>query len=583
MFRTEDRRETPLIAAAGGLAFGAMAILAAMIDSGRFELPASVPVQVYEASSQIRADETVPREFPSIVRHSPGEERRQDRPASTVVSTPRADTTPLPAITHERLSTNLHILFWLLAALLTCGLALLALLAETRRKARKSAMTDELTGLSNRRAFSCHINEYFQARGNRRDATAAMLLFDIDNFKLVNDEHGHDGGDWLLRMFSDRVSKSIGPDCLFARLGGDEFAIALFGENAEKRAHETANRLIAIGCEPYEIAGRSLKATSSVGGVVFGGDLTNIASIMRLADIALYNAKENERSTVCFYDESMELKVTKRAALVRDLRHAVENGELSLHFQPIVELADSKLVSFEALLRWRHPTRGFVSPGEFIPIAEESGLIVPIGLWVIEEACLVAASWPGQIGFTVNLSPRQFGDDRLVPTIIDALDRNGVDPARMTVELTETAIIEHDGVVLSALKKLRGKGVKIALDDFGTGFASLSYLTRFPFDVVKIDQSFVREASRNNNADVVISSICDLASRLGLETVAEGIESLDHMELVRKAGCNRGQGYLFGRPEPTIDCTTRIAIETLRGVTMGTIRQFEAHVVSKTG
>lgn len=582
MFKTEDRRETPLIAAAGGLAFGAMAILAAMIDSGRFEhseLPRDV---AFEAHSTLISEEA-PQANSHGLNSSPLHVTDHDAAAHAAASAGEAAPMQLAPITLERLTTNLQILFWLLAALLTCGLALLGLLVETRRRARKSAMTDELTGLPNRRAFSGYIEERFRNGGGRREATTAMLLFDIDNFKLVNDEYGHDGGDVLLKTFSDRISAQIGSDCLFARLGGDEFAIAIFGEDAQQRARETVDQLIAVGQQPYEIAGRSFKATSSIGGVVCEGNYDGVASIMRRADIALYDAKQRERSTACFYDESMELKVTRRAALMRDLRHAVENGELSLHFQPIVELGDSKLVSFEALLRWRHPTRGFVSPGEFIPIAEESGLIIQIGLWVIEEACLVASYWPTNIRFAVNLSPRQFSDERLVPTIIEALEKNRIEPGRLTVELTETAIIDHDGKALAALKQLREKGVKIALDDFGTGFASLSYLTRFPFDIVKIDQCFVREASRNNNADVVISSICDLAARLGLETVAEGIESLDHLDLVLKAGCKRGQGYLFGRPEPATDCSTRIAIETLRGVSTGSIKQLEGQIVSKAG
>ncbi|MER0238777.1 bifunctional diguanylate cyclase/phosphodiesterase [Fulvimarina sp. MAC8] len=575
MFRTEDRRETPLIAAAGGLSFGAMAILAAMIDSGRFELTDSPPIPAYVSKDTTLSGAKLRGEPQLILDKS-----LNGQEAAPAASAEHAKESPLPAITGERLATNLNILFWLIAALLTCGLALLGLLAETRRKARKSAMTDELTGLPNRRAFSSYVEQYFVDCAGKADTKVAMLIFDIDNFKLVNDEHGHEGGDLLLKAFSDRISETIGSGCLFARLGGDEFAIALFGNDADDRARQTARCLIALGEKAYEISDRTISATTSIGGVVCSCELIDVAAIMRRADIALYSAKENKRSTACFYDESMELVVTKRAALMRDLRHAVENGELSLHFQPIVELAASKLVSFEALLRWRHPSRGFVSPGEFIPIAEESGLILPIGLWVIEEACSIAAGWPDHIRFTVNLSPRQFSDERLVPTILDALGKNAVDPQRMTVELTETAIIDHDGKALTALKQLRAKGVKIALDDFGTGFASLSYLTRFPFDVVKIDQSFVREASRNNNADLVIASICDLAARLGLDTVAEGIESLDHLELVRKAGCNRGQGYLFGRPEPAIDCATRIAIETLRGVSVETVKPIEGRGIA---
>ncbi len=555
-----------------------MAILCAMLDSGRF-LP-SEPASPSQLHGLISGERTAGQPE-ATVEHPPTVTGQGNRPALQKAVAHRE--TALPPITASRLDTNLKILFWLVAALLTCGLALLGLLAETRRKARKSALTDELTGLPNRRAFSGHIEQYFRDSGSKAETKVAMLLFDIDNFKLVNDEHGHEGGDQLLRAFSERILEAVGPECLFARLGGDEFAIAMFGEEAEERSREMASRLSVLSKKPYECAGRTLVATSSIGGVACGGNLADVPAIMRRADIALYNAKENKRSAACFYDESMELVVTKRAALMRDLRHAVEKGELVLHFQPIVDLADSKLVSFEALLRWRHPSRGFVSPGEFIPIAEESGLILPIGLWVIEEACSVAATWPEHIRFAINLSPRQFSDERLIPTVLGALEKNGVGPARLTVELTETAIIEHDGKALAALRKLRSEGVKIALDDFGTGFASLSYLTKFPFDVVKIDQSFVREASRNNNADVVISSICDLAARLGLDTVAEGIESLDHLELVRKAGCNRGQGYLFGRPEPAIDCSTRIAVETLRGVNAGAIKQIDSGKVASTG
>lgn len=561
MFKAEDRREGPMIALASGLAFVAVALLVAMIENGQIAGGPTAPLPPIQRADRSSAAETRPvaqSQLPittseattAAAQHSHGE----------ITSDLGSGAHPRPPLSEERLFTNLKLLLGIVLALLLCGYLLLALLADTRKTTRRIALTDALTGLANRRAFNDVLDE---ASGKAvRGQEVAVLLFDLDHFKAVNDALGHAVGDELLQVFAKRISLSIGASGYFARLGGDEFGAIIVGRHAEATARSVIGRLLDIGQIPCEIGSRTFSISTSIGCALRNGPQGSASDLLRQADIALYHAKKTRRGSASFYTPSFEIDLLRRERLIRDLKSAGDRNEFHLVFQPIVRLDDRMIDGFEALLRWEHHELGPVSPAEFIPLAEESGLIGSIGEWVAREASKVAAEWPEAMRLSINLSPRQFDEPNLAATLLSILAENRLAPNRLTVEITETALIENDGAALSAIEHLRAQGVRVALDDFGTGFASLSYLTRFPFDVVKIDQSFVRRGDRHRQANLVIESICDLAEKLGLDTVAEGIETQDHLRRVRRAGCKRAQGYLFGRPGTPADCATRIALQS---------------------
>ncbi|BDA82601.1 hypothetical protein Sa4125_01430 [Aureimonas sp. SA4125] len=470
-------------------------------------------------------------------------------------------------------------IYWLLLAeilgLLTCGVILIVLLQRTRKKAEDSAASDFLTGLPNRMSFNTVLSAEFD-KGEPKD-TLAVVMFDLDLFKNVNDTLGHAAGDSLLRLVAERLSPLLTDACLFARLSGDEFAAIFRSPQAEVLSQVAARQLRLAFAAPFQIAETRVQCSASIGIAVCGEDDVTPEDLLKNADLALYAVKDDRRGDIRMYHPQMKEAYLARQNLSKDLEMALFKDEFELNFQPVVSLATGLTCSLEALIRWRHPVRGMVSPADFIPIAEESAMILPIGRWVIGEACAAASGWPETIGIGVNLSARQFVDPELGPSIVDALSRHGLEPSRLTLEITETALIQNDHTVVGILNALREIGVKISLDDFGTGYASLSYLTRFPFDTIKIDQSFVRGSPQHGNSGTIVEAICDLADKLGMSTVAEGIETEQQLAMVRAAGCRYGQGYLFARPMTAAQCAARLCAERLRHVSSGKTPGNEGH------
>ncbi|WAJ27017.1 putative bifunctional diguanylate cyclase/phosphodiesterase [Antarcticirhabdus aurantiaca] len=441
------------------------------------------------------------------------------------------------------------------------GLALVLLLRRMRQRARHAAEIDPLTGLASRGSF----NEALEgaAEASPQLGSIAVLMLDLDLFKHVNDTLGHAAGDALLRETAERLRPVLTDAASLARLGGDEFAALFVGPGAGNRATECARHVMGCFDRPFLPAGVPVAISASIGVSVLGADDKGPADLLKGADLALYAAKDKQRGTLRICDASLKTAYAARRALSMDLEHAVERGELFLAFQPIVSLVTGRTESFEALLRWRHPSRGVVWPADFIPIAEDTGLILPIGRWVIREACRSVSDWPDDVRIAINLSARQFSDPSLIASIADAASEHGIEPNRLTLEITESTLIGDDGAALATLDALRRTGIRTALDDFGTGYASLSYLTRFPFDTIKIDRSFVQGSCESANHQVVVRAICGLAADLGVETVAEGVETQDHAELASALGCDFGQGFLFDRPLSPIDCAARLARERL--------------------
>jgi diguanylate cyclase (GGDEF)-like protein len=456
-------------------------------------------------------------------------------------------------------------IYWLLLAeilgLLACGIVLIVLLKRTRRKAQDSAAIDFLTGLPNRLHFSTALAAEFDK--DEPNDTLTVVMLDLDLFKNVNDTLGHAAGDRLLRLVAERLSPLLSDARLFARLSGDEFAAIFRSPHAQALAQVAARQIRYAFGTPFDIAGTLVNCSVSIGIAVCGPGDDTPEDLLKNADLALYAVKDDRRGDIRLYEPALKVAYLARQTLSKDLESALDNDEFEMHFQPVVSLTTGLTRSFEGLIRWRHPLRGMVSPADFIPAAEETGLILPIGRWVIGQACSVARAWPEAVGIGVNLSARQFVDPQLGPSIVEALTQSGLEPNRLTLEITETALIQNDHSVLGTLNALRDFGVKISLDDFGTGYASLSYLTRFPFDTIKIDQSFVRGSLEHKNSETIVKAICDLAARLGMSTVAEGIETESQRAMVRAAGCADGQGYLFARPMPAAEAMAWLKAETL--------------------
>ncbi|MEM7667337.1 MAG: EAL domain-containing protein [Pseudomonadota bacterium] len=421
---------------------------------------------------------------------------------------------------------------------------------ERERKIIHVGLHDDLTGLPNRKLFVEQLN---RALSRLRGAEQLMVVYaDLDNFKVVNDTLGHPSGDALLRRVATNLCEML-PEALIARLGGDEFAM-LFDElpDGESLA-AVADRIQACFARTIEVDGQQAECSASIGIAVAPGDGMDGTTLMKNADLALYRAKSQGKSTYHFFEPSLDEQARERRQTELDLRTALRDGGFELHYQPLYSLTKEKLTGFEALIRWNHPERGRVSPLDFIPLAEETGLILPIGEWVIREACRQAAEWPEDVSVAVNISPKQFAYSGLTNTILQALSSSGLAPGRLELEITESIFIVDVEKTLSTLHSLRNLGVRIALDDFGTGYSSLSYLRSFPFDKVKIDRSFVEDLGRGGNAHAVVRAITTLADALGMDTLAEGVEVNEQLEVLRREGCRNIQGYLFGRPMSSSD------------------------------
>jgi len=420
-------------------------------------------------------------------------------------------------------------------------------IAEREKRITQLAFNDSLTGLPNRAFFRQHLDLELKQAERRGGRALALLCVDLDNFKAVNDTLGHPAGDELLRAVAARLGANVG-DAMVARLGGDEFTVILSHRDAHEAAGAIAGRLIAALAEPFEISGHELTAGASVGIAMAPGDAADADTLLKHADLALYQAKDEGGGTYRFFEAEMNARAQARHQLEADLRRAIGQGEFELYFQPLFDLETNRIGSFEALIRWNHPRRGLVAPDEFIPLAEETGLIVPIGAWVIQEACRQAVKWPEDVRVAVNVSSVQFRRPGLANVLIQALAASGLDPRRLEVEITESIFLESSEALIAVLHSLRAMGIRIALDDFGTGYSSLSYLQSFPFDKIKIDRSFIQQLLSRAGSTAIVRAITDLARALGMETTAEGVENPEQLAELRLQGCSSVQGYLFSRP-----------------------------------
>lgn len=413
------------------------------------------------------------------------------------------------------------------------------------------ARHDALTDLLNRERF-------FEEFAFVLDEVSAkdpisLIAIDLDGFKNVNDSLGHAVGDRLLRAVSERLKECVDESCSIARLGGDEFAIFQQGASQPEGGLALSKAISKALAEPFDLDGVKPQIGASIGIATAPKDGTRPDQLMRNADLALYAAKKAGRNCERVFNPSMLSALNHRRSIERDLRYALEEGQLELHYQSIWDIKHECLCGFEALLRWNHPEMGFIPPDEFIPIAEDIGAIVEIGEWVLAQACRDAASWPANLWVAVNISPTQFKSQMLDRKVEEALSNSGLDPARLELEITEGVLLQESGEVTDILGRIRELGVSLSMDDFGTGYSSLGYLTRFPFDTMKIDGSFVRAMTSDANAHAVVRTIVALGDSLGIDIVAEGIETEEQYALARELGCDLIQGYLFARPTPNED------------------------------
>ncbi len=411
---------------------------------------------------------------------------------------------------------------------------------------------DRLTQLANRLVFHERLADLLtQPAEVRRDA--AVLTIDLDRFKAINDTLGRTIGDALLCLVAKRISSALSPSDVLARLEADEFGVIQTGRDQPEAAVILAKRLVDLLSRPYLLEGQLINVSAFVGIALVSDDELDVDGVLKNAELALHRAKQERYAGYRVFESAMDESMRARRALETDLRRALALREFSLVYQPQVNLQSRRVAGFEALLRWRCPTRGPVSPLDFIPIAEETGIIGPIGEWVLRTACRDAASWPGDYTVAVNISAIQFTNRSLVATVVSALADSGLDPRRLELEITESVMLDARGNALAVLQQLRGLGVRVSLDDFGTGYSSLGYLRSFPFDKIKIDQSFVREASDDRGNRAIVRAIASLGASLGMATVAEGVETEDQLARVAADGCTDVQGYLISRPLPPGD------------------------------
>jgi diguanylate cyclase (GGDEF)-like protein/PAS domain S-box-containing protein len=422
-----------------------------------------------------------------------------------------------------------------------------AQLEEAKARAQHLADHDALTGLPNRRLLEDRLTQALALSQRNRKQTAVMFI-DLDRFKPINDSLGHSVGDLLLKEVSQRLVNQLRVGDTICRIGGDEFVVVLPEVKRSSDVAQVAQKVIEQVSQPLVFEERELGVTCSIGIAVFPDDGRDAETLIRNADAAMYHAKELGRTNYQFFTEQMNLAASRRLALETDLRRALGKDELRLHYQRIVEADSGRLHGYEALVRWQHPERGLVPPGEFIQIAEETGLILKIGEWVLREACRWARTLPAELQIAVNLSPRQFNDTKLAHTVAQALKESGLPAKLLELEITETLAMQHTDVTLTTLKRLKKLGVSIAIDDFGTGYSSLAYLKRFPVDKVKIDRTFVADTPQDREQGAIVSAIVALAHALDVEVIAEGVETEAQQEFLRRCGCDYLQGYLVGRP-----------------------------------
>ncbi|MCO5163775.1 MAG: ammonium transporter [Mesorhizobium sp.] len=421
---------------------------------------------------------------------------------------------------------------------------------NAENRIRHLALHDTLTGLANRALFNEKLAALTRSGGGAGGKTA-LLLIDLDRFKNVNDIHGHPAGDRVIQVSAKRLADLAPDTCLTSRLGGDEFAVLMPGLAFAAQAADLAFRIVSSLILPISLEdGTQVRVGASVGVAVADNRSGEIERLVSRADTALYHAKHMGRNTYCLYEPGMDAQLEKRREIEADLADALERGEFDLHFQPRICIATRRIASYEALIRWRHPTKGLISPGDFIPIAEQNGKIIAIGEWVLREACRCVRSELGGARVSVNVSPVQFRQRNFIEVVEQAIADTGIDPSMLELEVTEGVLIDDDKSAHRILTGIKRLGVTVALDDFGTGYSSLGYLGRFPVDTIKIDRSFVRDMAKSDTAMTIVRAIAGLGSGLGMTIVAEGVETMTEARLLAQLGCTEFQGFLFGRPTP---------------------------------
>jgi len=444
-------------------------------------------------------------------------------------------------------------------------------LTERRRadaEIARLALFDSLTGLANRQRMRQWLDQTLaQANGARG---TALFLLDLDRFKAVNDTLGHQTGDALLKQVAQRLVRAIGDSGLVGRLGGDEFKVILPGETNRETLSIIARTVIESLSQPYSIDGSSISIGCSIGIALAPENGGDAETLVRNADLALYGAKGDGRGIHRFFKTAMLDGARSRKQIEDDLRHALAGNQFHVAYQPVVSTASERIVGYEALLRWEHPTRGLISPTEFVPVAEDCGLIEAIGEWVLRTACMEAAAWPADVRIAVNVSPIQFANPALPTVVTSALAKSGIAPGRLELEITEGVFLDETTSSEQMFRTLKAIGVRLALDDFGTGYSSLGYLKKAPFDKIKIDQSFVRGAAMAGNRNAaIIRAIVTLADALGMETTAEGVETHDEIELIRNLGCSHIQGWVYGKAAQPEEVRLQLAAQGGKALASG--------------
>lgn len=423
---------------------------------------------------------------------------------------------------------------------------------QHEEKLRQDALHDQLTGLPNRLLFTDRLSNAIERNQRRPENQYAVLFLDLDRFKNINDSLGHLIGDRILQVVAERLQKFLRPGDCIARLGGDEFAILLEDVAAAYDSTFVADRIQETVSAPIRVEGSEVYTTASIGIALSTSDYKSCTEMIRDADTAMYKAKSEGRARYEVFDTNMHSAAVAVLEIETQLRKAIENNELSLRYQPIIDMQTFEVKAFEALLRWQHPKKGFISPVDFIPVAEETGLIVSIGQWVVEEACRQLAQWQQELSqsvkLTINLSARQFSQIDLIEQIDNAVTQYGVDPKCLKFEITETVIMDNAECINAILAQFQTMGFELAMDDFGTGYSSLSYLHRLPINTIKIDRSFISRLTNHTSDDDMVKTIITLAHNLNIDVVAEGIENHCHVNILRQLNCEYGQGYLFAKP-----------------------------------
>ncbi|WP_316218983.1 putative bifunctional diguanylate cyclase/phosphodiesterase [Bradyrhizobium sp. SZCCHNR2026] len=434
---------------------------------------------------------------------------------------------------------------------------LLALMDITERKRAEArlaflAQHDAMTGLPNRNLLRQQMDDML-AQTRRGSDKMAVLVLGLDSFKSVNDTLGHGVGDKLLRAVAKRLRSVLREKDIVARLNSDEFAVVQGGLSRPEDAAQLCRRLLQALADPYLLDGHSIVIGATVGIAMAPSDGDDAEKLLKNADMALSRAKSETRGTFSYFEAGMDARAQSRRKMEIELRDAIRREVLQAYYQPLIDLSSGRITGFEALVRWPHPERGMIPPSEFIPIAEETGLISALGRLMLRQACFDAASWPDDVRVAVNLSPLQFRVGNVLSQVMDVLKQSGLPPTRLELEITETLVLEKSGQVLATLHALRALGVRISMDDFGTGYSSLSYLRSFPFDKIKVDQSFIRDLAANREAQAIVRSIVSLGKGLGVTITAEGVETEAELRCLRAEGCHEGQGFLFSRPRPNAE------------------------------